>query len=124
MKRFLATTLIALAVLAFGGLALAQATAPFDLEGAIATWFLELSVLGGVVATIVAFARKRIIALDGLAVNALAVGVGAFITIAGKLLGIHAMAWIPAVLYGVGAGLWATGLVELGRSIAGKRLGG
>lgn len=115
-----------LAVFALGGTALAQATAPpVDLEGDIARWFLDLSILGGVVAAIVGFIRKRVwVTLDGIAVNVVAVVVGVAITLAGKPLELHVMPWIPAILYGAGAGLLASGLVELGRTVAGKRLGG
>lgn len=127
MKRFLATTLIALAVLAFGGLALAQgvpAVGPVTVND-LSSWFLDIAVLGGVVAAAVSFIRKRIwTTMDGIAVNIVAIAIGVLFTLLGRPLELHAMDWIPSILYGIGAGLAATGLVELGRTVSGKRSGG
>lgn len=104
-------------VLAFGfvlsGLALAQ-------EGSIPTdisqWFASTASLAAVVATLVALIRKHILkTLDGLAVVGVSLALGVGLAYVGKLMGYLGADWL---IFGLSAGVMASGGVELLRSVA------
>ncbi len=102
-------------VLAFGfalfGLALAQeGNIPTD----ISQWFASTASLATVVAALVALARKHILkGLDGLAVVGVSLVLGVGLAYVGKLIGYLGGDW---PLFGLSAGLMASGGVDLLRS--------
>jgi len=101
------------AVTAVLGVALAQ-------EGSIPTdirqWFASTASLAAVVAALVALVRKHILrTLDGLAVVVLSLVLGVGLAYVGKLMGYLGGDWL---LFGLSAGLMASGGVDLLRSVA------
>ena len=102
--------LTALALL--GSVALAQ-------EGSIPTdisqWFTSTASLAAVVAALVALIRQHILkGLDGLAVVGVSLALGVALAYAGKLMGYLGGDW---PLFGLSAGLMASGGVDLLRSV-------
>jgi len=101
------------AVTAVLGVALAQ-------EGSIPTdirqWFASTASLAAVVAALVALVRKHILrTLDGLAVVVLSLVLGVGLAYVGKLMGYLGGDWL---LFGLSAGLMASGGLDLLRSVA------
>lgn len=109
-KRF--RTVLALGFV-LSGLALAQ-------EGSIPTdirqWFTSTASLAAVVAALVALIRKHIWkTLDSLAVVGVSLVLGVGLAYVGKLMGYLGGDWF---LFGLSAGLMASGGVDLLRSVA------
>jgi len=101
------------AVTAVLGVALAQ-------EGSIPTdirqWFASTASLAAVVAALVALVRKHILrTLDGLAVVVLSLVLGVGLAYVGILMGYLGGDWL---LFGLSAGLMASGGLDLLRSVA------
>ena len=102
--------LVALALL--GSLALAQGG---DIPTDISQWFASTASLAAVVAALVALIRKHILkTLDGLAVVGVSLVLGVGLAYVGKLLGYLGGDWL---LFGLSAGLMASGGVDLLRSV-------
>lgn len=99
-------------------LAFAQAESiPTDLS----QWFASTAALAAVVAALVAFLRKHVFkALDGLAVVAVSIALGGILGYVGKLAGYLGSDWL---IFGLSAGLMASGGIDLLREIAGKNNG-
>jgi len=102
-----------LASLVFGGLALAQGdTIPTD----ISAWFASTASLAAVIAALIALVRKHVLrGLEGVAVVGVSLVLGVALAYAGKLLGYLSNDWL---MFGLSAGLLASGGVDLLRGIA------
>ena len=105
--------LVALAPLALlGSVALAQGE---DIPTDISQWFTSTASLAAVVAALVALIRQHILkGLDGLAVVGVSLALGVALAYAGKLMGYLGGDW---PLFGLSAGLMASGGVDLLRSV-------
>ena len=86
----------------------------------ITQWFADSAVLGGVVAALVSLLRKHLLkTLDGPAVVGVSIGLGVGIAYLGQALG-YALPQHP-VLYGVSAGLIASGGTDFIRKLTGGK---
>lgn len=115
----LALFVIGAAVL-LGNVAFAQAPAAptFDL----AAWFVDTAALAVVIAGVVAFAREHILkSLEGFGVVVLSLAVGAVFGVGGHLLGYLTGGLIPSLVFGVSAGLAASGGWDALSGLLGKR---
>lgn len=98
---------------ALAGLAMSQGTdggAGVD----FAAWFSSPHALAGVVVGLVALIRKHFVALDGLAVPGLALGLGLVLALFGSLLGLLSGNWVT---FGLQAGLEAVLVVSGVRAV-------
>lgn len=97
-----------------GGLALGQAEAiPAD----ISAWFSSTASLAAVIAALLALLRKHVLkTLDGVAVIAVSLVLGVVLGYLGKVIGYLGGDWI---IFGLGAGVLASGGVDLVRGLRG-----
>lgn len=119
--------LIAVGILV-AGLAFAQTTGD---EGPMinlldpSTWFASTAALAAFIATVIAFARKHVLrTLDGSAVVVISVGLGAALGLLGHALGTLDGGLLPSIVFGVTAGLSASGGIDLLRGVLGTKSGG
>lgn len=107
---------VAIAVGLLFGFALAQdASIPTD----ISQWFASTASLAAVVAAVVALLRKHALkTLDGLAVVGMSLVLGVVLAFLGNRLGYVGADW---VVFGLSAGLIASGGVDLLRGISGSK---
>ncbi|AZF88267.1 rhomboid family intramembrane serine protease [Meiothermus phage MMP7] len=99
--------------LALWGLGLAQDTGSISTD--ISQWFASTASLAAVVAALMALVRKHILkGLDGLAVVGVSLVLGVGLAFLGKTLGYLGGDWL---LFGLSAGLMASGGVDLLRSV-------
>lgn len=102
--------------LALCGLALAQDSGSIPTD--ISQWFASTAALAAVVAALVALLRKHVLkTLDGLAVVAVSILLGGVLGYVGKLLGYLGADWL---IFGLSAGVMASGGVDLLRGITGR----
>lgn len=115
----LALLVIGAAVL-FGNLAFAQTSAAptFDL----AAWFVDTAALAVVIAGVVAFIREHILkTLEGFGVVLTSLAVGAVFGVGGHVLGYLTGGLVPSLVFGVTAGLAASGGWDALAGLLGKR---
>lgn len=92
----------------FGNLAFAQTSAAptFDL----AAWFVDTAALAVVIAGVVAFIREHILkTLEGVGVVLTSLAIGAAFGVGGHVLGYLTGGLVPSLVFGVSAGLAASG---------------
>lgn len=121
MKKWL--VLLALSVALTVGVAFAQPTltnGEEDLTTGLAAWFVSVAALGGLVcAPAVAFIRKHVWAAEGVMVIVLSSVIGVAVAVVGSLVSLHSMNLLSSVVFGVAAGLWASGAKDLADTITG-----
>lgn len=102
--------------LALCGLGLAQDAGGIPTD--VSQWFASTAALAAVVASLVALLRKHLLkSLDGLAVVAVSILLGGVLGYVGKLLGYLGADWL---VFGLSAGVMASGGVDLLRGITGR----
>ena len=93
-------------------LGLAQEAIPTD----VSQWFASTASLSAVVAAVVALVRKHVLkSLDGVAVVGVSIVLGVLLAFVGKLLGYLGGDWL---VFGLSAGVLASGGVDLLRGVA------
>lgn len=120
MRKFLH---ILLALVLFGFVAgfafAADATAQgFD----IGSWFVDTAALAGVVVVVVAFIREHVLkTLEGVGVVLTSLAIGAAFGVGGHVLGYLTGGLVPSLVFGVSAGLAASGGWDAISGLLGKR---
>src|SRR5690606_20757643 len=102
------------------GFAFAQEVAPVAPD--VGAWFASTAALAAVVAAVVAFLKKHVLTgLDGLATVLASLAVGALLGLVGHALGFLTDGLLPALGFGVSAGLVASGGWDAITGLLGKR---
>ena len=120
MKRFLHILFALFAVGFLTGFAFAQAPAApaFD----IGAWFVDTAALAGVIVATVAFIREHVLkTLEGVGVVLTSLAIGAAFGVGGHVLGYLTGGLVPSLVFGVSAGLAASGGWDAISGLLGKR---
>lgn len=120
MKRFLHILFALFAVGFLGGVGFAQEAASqgFDL----AAWFVDTAALAVIIGGVVAFIREHILkTLEGVGVVLTSLAIGAAFGVGGHVLGYLTGGLVPSLVFGVSAGLAASGGWDAISGLLGKR---
>ena len=88
----------------------------------IGAWFVDTAALAAIIVTVVAYIREHVLKnLAGAAVIALSLGVGAGFGLAGHAFGFLDGGLVPSLVFGLSAGLAASGGWDAVSGLLGKR---